>query len=276
MTNRTEIPLQIKRNVRARCGFGCVVCGAQPYEYAHIEDYGKVQCHEEHNITLLCKHHHGEDTLSMLPKDQIIRADREPFNLSTSRTQSRYLFYSGKNVVVRIGGSTFSFDNLPEGFEFVALEIDDKAIISFKAEEEHLFLNFIAHDKNNNVIVEIINNEIIHSTAIWDVEWSANKLIFREGSRRILLKMCFLPPNIINIQKGIIHYNDTDILIDNDILFIANNKSVFGRGSTTNCKVGISIRGMTSYVESWKQIKSEFRKAKKKVKKELLKLDKIK
>jgi hypothetical protein len=60
MENRPKIPEDIKRIVRARCGYGCVMCGAQPYDYDHIEEYEIVKCHEANNLTLLCKHHHGE------------------------------------------------------------------------------------------------------------------------------------------------------------------------------------------------------------------------
>jgi len=31
-----NIPLPIQREVRQRCGFGCVICGTLLYEYDHI------------------------------------------------------------------------------------------------------------------------------------------------------------------------------------------------------------------------------------------------
>ncbi|GAH43227.1 unnamed protein product, partial [marine sediment metagenome] len=31
------IPLEIKRAVRQKCGFGCVVCGSTIYQYHHFD-----------------------------------------------------------------------------------------------------------------------------------------------------------------------------------------------------------------------------------------------
>lgn len=37
--NSRNIPLPIQREVRQRCGFGCVICGMPLYEYEHMEEW---------------------------------------------------------------------------------------------------------------------------------------------------------------------------------------------------------------------------------------------
>ncbi|WP_198036130.1 hypothetical protein [Salegentibacter sp. T436] len=70
--NSRNIPLPIQREVRQRCGFGCVICGLPLYEYEHMEEWAKVKRHDAEEITLLCDRHHREKTAGLLPKAVII------------------------------------------------------------------------------------------------------------------------------------------------------------------------------------------------------------
>jgi hypothetical protein len=266
MENRPKIPEDIKRIVRARCGYGCVMCGAQPYDYDHIEEYEIVKCHEANNLTLLCKHHHGEKTLNNLPRAEVERANLDPYYLKIETTKSRFLYYSGDSVEVHIGGNIFKYQNIPNGYIFIPLQIDDLNIISFKREDDKLLFSFVSFDRSNHKIVEIIDNEISHSTSIWDAEWTSNKLTLRCANGIYLLRMLFETPNIIKIDKGFFHYNMTDILLDDDAIFIANNKALLRNNMSTNCTIGLCISGHGNYIESWKEIKALFKKSKKSIK----------
>ena len=62
-----NIPLPIQREVRQRCGFGCVVCGMPLYEYEHLLGWAQVERHVATEITLLCDQHHREDLRSTAP-----------------------------------------------------------------------------------------------------------------------------------------------------------------------------------------------------------------
>jgi len=58
MNDRPPIPDPVKRTIRQRCGFGCVICGLPIYEYDHIFGYKNETGHIVEEITLLCDHHH--------------------------------------------------------------------------------------------------------------------------------------------------------------------------------------------------------------------------
>src|SRR5688572_25130200 len=77
---RPPIPAKIKRKVRQRCGFGCVVCGNPFCDYDHMEEWAILQRHRASEITLLCKQHHGEKTNGLLPLEQVLEANRDPHN----------------------------------------------------------------------------------------------------------------------------------------------------------------------------------------------------
>lgn len=58
MNERPPIPAKIKRLVRQRCGFGCVICGSPIYEYDHIVNWSETHHHKAEELTLLCSKHH--------------------------------------------------------------------------------------------------------------------------------------------------------------------------------------------------------------------------
>jgi hypothetical protein len=57
------IPEPVKREVRQRCGFGCVICGKPLYDYDHKLGFSKVRRHVAEQITLLCPTHHADECL---------------------------------------------------------------------------------------------------------------------------------------------------------------------------------------------------------------------
>ncbi|MHB0562224.1 hypothetical protein ACX3RA_15640, partial [Escherichia coli] len=50
-----RIPETIKRQIRQRCGFGCVICGFGFYDYEHFKpDFVDAKVHDPNGMTLLC------------------------------------------------------------------------------------------------------------------------------------------------------------------------------------------------------------------------------
>src|SRR5262249_16069797 len=92
-----EIPRPIKRQVRQRCEFGCVICGLPLDEYEHMEGFAKVKRHVAKEITLLCDRHHREKTGGLLPLSDVRDADRNPFNKREGVSPPYNLHYSGNS-----------------------------------------------------------------------------------------------------------------------------------------------------------------------------------
>lgn len=52
---------ETKYEVRRKCRFGCVVCGAVPYEYHHFRTpFAEARIHDPDDIILLCDSHHRQ------------------------------------------------------------------------------------------------------------------------------------------------------------------------------------------------------------------------
>ncbi len=241
MDQRPPIPPEIKREVRKRCGFGCVICGMPLYEYEHMLEWAEVKRHVASEITLLCRQHHGEKTNGLLPKENVIEANNTPFNLKTGVSKSHLLHYSGKNVQLALANSIFQFNDLPENAFFAPLVVDGLAVVGFRVEDGKLLLQFIAFNEFNVPVLQIVDNELIYRTEQWDIEWVSQKLTVREGHGKILLQLVFEPPHTIRIAKGRILLNGIELLIGADYLFCSNNSSFLSGISTTNCRVGLAI-----------------------------------
>ena len=80
---RPEIAHPMKREVRQRCGFGCVICGLRLYTYEHMEGWRKVHRHVVSEITLLCDRHQRERTNGLLPLAAVRDANANPHNTRT-------------------------------------------------------------------------------------------------------------------------------------------------------------------------------------------------
>ena len=102
-----NIPLPIQREVRERCGFGCVVCGLPLYEYDHLVDWATVHSHVADDITLLCDRHHREKTSGLLPAEAVLEANSNPHNLQQGVSEPYDLHFAGEGCQVIAGGNRF-------------------------------------------------------------------------------------------------------------------------------------------------------------------------
>ena len=74
-----DIPDDVKRAVRQRCGFGCVVCGLAIVEYAHIDpEFPDAKRHDPAAIALLCPQCHAKVTTGMWSVELVKRAMASP------------------------------------------------------------------------------------------------------------------------------------------------------------------------------------------------------
>src|SRR5260221_9229391 len=98
-----DIPDPIKRIVRQRCGFGCVVCGRPIYEYHHMLGFATVQRHVAAELTLLCPDHHSDQRKGLLPDAKVEKADRDPYNGRKHKSNRYRLQYSGSGCEIIMG-----------------------------------------------------------------------------------------------------------------------------------------------------------------------------
>lgn len=221
-----NIPLPIQREVRKRCGFGCVICGMPLYEYEHMEGWAVVRRHVADEITRLCDQHHREKTNGLLPIEAVRRENSSPYNIREGVSKPYDLHFEGAKAEVVIGGNSFSAENRGDDTCLVPLSIDGIPLISFILTEKHLLLNLIIMDEFNNPILNIKNNHLYYSIAPWDVQLVGTKLTIREASRKILIEIEFEPPNRVIVSRGRFLANGVEVLIRPENILITNNAIV--------------------------------------------------
>jgi hypothetical protein len=70
-----NIPDPVKRAVRQRCGYGCVICGLSLYDYDHIDPpFEEAREHLPDDICLLCPTHHVRKSKGLISAADVRRA----------------------------------------------------------------------------------------------------------------------------------------------------------------------------------------------------------
>ncbi|MFC4025193.1 HNH endonuclease [Oceanobacillus longus] len=237
---REPISSEIKREVRQRCGFGCVICGNPIYEYDHIEEWSVVKEHKAENLTLLCPQHHSEKTKKLLPKSTVIKFDKNPYCKINKKTNVLHLFYDGYENIFDIGSNVFTFTNDSSLYKNIPLIVFGKEIMSFRLEDEHLLLNMDLFDQFNNKILEIQDNELTYSTEFWDIRLVGNKLTINQEFRNVFFEIEFVTPNKLKISKADIFYNSQLIKVKPTAIVLPGNITISGSTFIDN-KYGIVI-----------------------------------
>lgn len=236
-----NIPLPIRREVRQRCGFGCVICGFPLYEYDHIKGWANVHEHIVAEIALLCDKHHREVTSGLLPREKVIEANESPHNLRAGQSPPLALHFEGSSCEMHIGGNYFTTQTMGQPTESIPLMVDGVPLIRFVLENGHLLLNLILFDQFNSIVLRIVNNQLFYSISPWDIQLVGKTLTIREKARQFLIRITFEPPNKVTIDKGRFLCNGVEILVNSDHILVTNNNILISGCSATNCHGGLII-----------------------------------
>ncbi len=212
---RLAIPNPVRREVRQRCGFGCVICGHPIYEIDHMEEWSTVQQHDAANLTLLCPNHHTEKTKGLLPSSTLVEANTAPLNVQRGRSAPYSLPYakSGQSCEIHLGGNKFGTTFGPNPETIYAVVIDRTPLMSFVLDDGGLFLRLLLVDDCNHGLAMIADNELVQTTRGWDYENVANRLVVRSQRGQVALEIEFEPPAIVRVTRGTLRLNGVEVQI---------------------------------------------------------------
>lgn len=240
-TTSRHIPEAVKREVRQRCGFGCVICGLPLYEYDHIERFAEVDEHTANNITLLCGHHHGMKSRGQLPTAVVRDHDSKPHNRRTASPTHR-LFYYGSTAKVVAGGNHIVMSESAD-----AITIDGHSLIGFELIDGVIHLNVDLRDDDGRTVLRIIRNELVHSIDLWDVTFVGNRLTVRRGPKDIYVSMSFeVEHGSVVVDQGLVSHNGVEVLFDHRGLCVLNNRVFLGGNMVAGMKSAISLGDSTA------------------------------
>lgn len=235
--SRPEIPAGVARSVRQRCGFGCVLCGLPLYDYDHIIGWALTERHETDEITLLCSEHHRMKTSGLLSREQVERANSDPINVRRGVTRPFGLAFGGHPPEISIGGDTFT---APEG-DLAPLVVDDVPVLAFvRTADDELLLNLTLRDEINAPRLIVENNVLQMAPDMWDVEFVGQVLTVRRKSRDIFVRIRFVPPSRVAIERARILVNGVIIEVQPSGIILNNRQFVF-QGNRWEGGLGVTV-----------------------------------
>lgn len=235
-----HIPEDVKRQVRRKCGYGCVVCGTAITEYEHVDpEFSEAQTHDPDNIVLLCSQCHSKVTRGFLSKDAIKEASKKPASkkLNYASEMFQLLAHTPKFF---IGGA--SITNTP-----IPLQVMGHPVIQVKpAEANGAPARFSAtfFNSRGKLSLKIIDNEWQVNSGNWDFEAIGGALIVKDNRGKISLKLRVSDTKGIVVEKinmRIAHYQIIGTTKTLQINGDDGTQINCGGMILDNCSVGFSL-----------------------------------
>lgn len=236
------IDASIKREIRQKCGFGCVKCGNAVYQYEHVDpEFNDAKEHNPNHIVLLCGGCHdlvsrgllSKDTIKTLalnPKCKQTGFSFGPFDIGTETPEIIVGTYRCKNVktLISVDGESILSVNPPE------------------SETAPFSISAVMRDKEGNELLRIENNEWKSTSNNWDVEVVGRTITIRKKIGDIALIIRADPPNKLTIARMEMEYNGVKISCkenDNIAITTPNGTMLYTSGmSVVNYEIGLNIR----------------------------------
>ncbi len=100
---KRSIPAEVKREVRKRCGFGCVICGNGIDDYEHVDPpFKDAKEHDPNGIALLCPNCHAKKTRGFGSANIVCNALKKPFCFSKGYTAEKAQIVCNRTICVCI------------------------------------------------------------------------------------------------------------------------------------------------------------------------------
>lgn len=187
------IPEAVRREIRQRCRFGCVVCGSIPYEYHHFDPpFTEAREHLPSGITLLCPTHHANVTRGLWSNVVVAGKDKAPFN----KAGAPHFHLECRDPFATCFGSFLFAGSGPritiEGTEILRVDLD---------KEEGLLLSLQLYDSEGHLTAAISRNHLQVLDPQWDLRMVGNVLQVRRAPGNLALELAFHPPNGLGVRS---------------------------------------------------------------------------
>ena len=217
MKDRPAIPESVKREVRQRCGFGCVICGSPIYHYDHMDQWALTKEHNAETLTLLCGSHHDEATRGILHREKIRSANNKPFNKIKGLSSKHPLHYDdAQEYDIVLGDNLFTFSKytVRTGNSVYLAVIENEPLLQLTFDEGMVYLSCQFYDFNNKLVLKIDKNELVYSIDHWDITFVGTCLKINNAARDITLEIVFDTPAKMTITKAKLYFNGVYIRIN--------------------------------------------------------------
>lgn len=200
-TNRQNlsrpIPEAIKREVRQRDGFGCIVCGSSFYQYDHLgTEFKDAEMHNPQQIVLLCGGCHDRKNRGALSTETIQVHAKSPYCMQATFSWGPLdLGHDHPEIVL----GTVKARNVRS-----LLTIDGEDIFSISpplVSHGPFAVNASLYDKDGRQTIKIVSNEFQVMVSNWDVEVVGPRVTVRSAPAKFDLVIRMEPPHRLVIER---------------------------------------------------------------------------
>jgi len=220
MSDNRDIPLPLRRQVRQACGFGCAICGIPIGDYHHIIEFSIVESHDFDNLIFLCDNHHR--MVKYMPVELIREFKNKPINLKTGTSNPLPFYLLGNEFNLFVGNNHYSKIFYDQTITYPII-VDDKPLISVKAENNELLISLSIYDERGNPLFIIDDNQIVFSAGDnWDVVSEGTTWTVRSALHHITFEINIdVFKRLIIIRRGRFYFNNwqVDISMRNGVGF---------------------------------------------------------
>lgn len=191
------IPEAVKREVRQRDGFGCVVCGSAFYQYDHLgTEFKDADVHDPKQIILLCGGCHDRKTRGALSKETLQMHAQSPCCKQTNFSWGALDIGHDHPEIVLGTLVTMNVRSL--------LTIDGEDVFSIApplVSHGPFSVNASLYDKDGRQTIKIVSNEFQAEVSNWDVEITGPRVAVRSGPGNFDLVIRMEPPHRLVIER---------------------------------------------------------------------------
>ena len=118
--------------------------------------------------------------------------------------------------------------------------MDDTPLLAFRVEDGRLLSTVQLFNADNELLVQILDNELVLSTAPWDIELEGQTLTVRAGPGDIFVRLTFEPPSRLLIDRAQIFRNGIGIDVTPDKVALRNGVALSGNRAE-NRVLGVAL-----------------------------------
>ncbi|HCX5186900.1 TPA: hypothetical protein OZT99_000770 [Escherichia coli] len=234
-------PSSVKRIVRQRCGFGCVICGFGFYDYEHFDpDFVDATEHNPDGMTLLCSQCNQKRARGgRLSAHTVAVANANPKCLQQGFASEMFDFHS-EPIEINFAGVTFyDCDHL--------IVVNGRPMLSVQPalqDNSPVRLSGVFCDSIGRETLTITENEWSVDSGYWDIECIGPRIIIRSAPGQIVLVLKMNSPTGIVIEKIDMFFEGVGFRGNGDNLKVCMDGINWGDwsgGSMSHCIMGIVL-----------------------------------
>ncbi|MCY1278957.1 hypothetical protein D9M69_295140 [compost metagenome] len=193
-----RIPESIRREIRVRSKFGCVVCRSAIVQYEHIDpEWHDAEAHDPDHMCLLCGGCHDKVTRGLLAKSTVRARYDDVQAASKVRAPYDQFDLSSHAITVKLGSCVFQEAQ-------TLIELDGVVVLAIEPPEPGAtfpMLTGFFTDPTGRLLLSIEKNEWTGGTEVWDLDVTGPTITVRLGKGQVALRLRVEPPSMIVVEK---------------------------------------------------------------------------